>query len=378
MKNKKMLKILWIFVICLAFLSSCVCMDSNALSVSAEDTTESETETVGEWEEFLVAISGAITALVEAPTPEKGVLLGIQYAIANTEPIRTAGDVTVFNDCSVYTFDYTFRFTDDTTVYRSGVVGSEDVYVSDALVSLHVHQYPNGSTALANFSDSGRFYSRITASAVEIIGTPSYAVSYTEPLETISSTNPSYPFKLLYSDVTLRQQYFQSSSNLGHFTSAVIGDNIVNSPNSSMENPERIFVLPPANESQDLNSYLETVYTKYETTYGTPFEYEFPDLIPTGVRLPDGSITGDSGDSDIVVNVEFPTYNVPDYPEPDVFTFETIPEVSEHEISEIPESALLGLEFWWECSSSLLTLFNVWDLTILVLWVGLICFLLWR
>lgn len=374
MDKKRLLKIACILVSGVALLASCA--KSADVEVHAVDEeTDSE-----KWLEYSALLADILVDISSKPTTAQSVALGIQYMIAVTESVNTADDATLYNRCASIMYCYDFQSSVGQTTYHvNNLVGSpyKRYESSDGIVTHTFDTYPNGTSVQGIFSASDSTMTvQNNGGNFSIIGNPQYRMYWTAPF---NQTGGTLPFTITTSGtVTKLEDHLAGSSVLGLSLGAVLGGSITTQPSE----PSTTYHLPKATTGQTTNDFLPIIYQFYEDEFEVPFAYNFPDALPDGLILPDGSLTGGeqdaTGDININVEVEFPTYNVPDYPEPDTFPLETIPDITEHETSEISEDAFLGFDFWWNCTIILLSLFDVWDLVILILWVGLICFLLWR
>lgn len=388
MKFDKYWKIIWVGLTCLAVLASCAHMDSNIIRVHAEDATEPTTEVPEDddsWNGYLSLLTAAVGKMASVPTTVNTVALAVQFAIAECQPIATAGDVSVYDGVASIMCDYRY---DDSSYHIAHIGGNRRTNFADAIYQYNILTYPSGSSAYYAFTNNGSVYIDIQTNSLKCIGAGYSQGGYTDPSALVLSGN-DLPFDILYnggSPSTAVRLYTNNSWNSGRLASAfggIFGHDELTDFNNVLSSNDNYFMLPQATGVTDANEYLSTVYQKFEEEYGTEFEYSFPDAIPVGTLLPDGTVKGDEEETtdesgNIVVNVEFPTHLVPDVPEPDTFPLDTVPEIAGHETDEIPDGAFLGFEFWWNSAIALISLFGVSNLVMLILWVGLICFLLWR
>lgn len=388
MKFGKYCKIIWIGLTCLAVLASCTHMDSNIVRVHAEDATEPTTETPEDddgWGGYLSLLTAAVGKLASVPTTVNTVAFAVQFAIAECQPIATAGDVSVYDGVASLMCDYRY---DDQSYHIAHIGGNRRTVFSDAIYQYNIITYPSGSSAYYAFTDNGSVFIDIQNSDLKCIASGATQGGYTDPSALVLSGN-NLPFQILYgggSPNTAVRLYTNNNWNTGRLASCfggVFGYDELADFNDKFSSDNNYFMLPQATDITDANEYLSMVYQKYEEEYGEEFEYSFPDSVPDGTLLPDGTIKGDEEEAtdesgNIIVNVEFPTHLVPDVPEPETFPLDTVPEITGHETGEIPDGAFLGFDFWWNSAIALISLFDVWDLVMLCLWVGLICFLLWR
>lgn len=374
MNKKKLLKISCILVSGVALLASCA--KSADVEVHAVDE-ESDTE---KWLEYSALLADILVDISSKPTTAQSVALGIQYMIAVTESVNTADDATLYNNCASIMYCYDFENSAGKTTYHvNNLVGSPyKIYESsDGIVTHTFDTYPDGGSVQGIFdATSSTMTVQNNGGTFSIVGNPQYEQYWSAPY---NESGGKSPFVITTSGtVTKLQGSYSKSSVLGLSLGAILGGSIA----TQSSEPSTTYHLPKATAGQTTNDFLLIIYQFYEDEFGIPFAYDFPEALPDGLILPDGSLTGGeqdaTGDININVEVEFPTYNVPDYPEPETFPLETIPDITEHETNEISDDAFLGFDFWWNCAIMLLSLFDVWDLVILILWVGLICFLLWR
>lgn len=381
--KKKVLKIAWVIVTCLAFLASCARMDSNIIRVHAEEAEP--VDDLADWQPYLEAMETLLAGLGAAPLKIDAIMIGMQIAISQTVPLAVSQDITVFNGITNVIGDYNYLDESGNSTYHLCNIGmNSHQVISEVGYQYNLVTYPSGSTAFARFGETGRIWAYPNNSGIDITGSGFSGFGYTVPYAT--TTNG---FEIWYGGGSSASAVHKSYNNsiypevlCTHWASC-FGHDFENQYNNWF-GTEHAFLFPEVDENMasymDTNDYLDLTYKKFEEDFDIEFEYEYPELVPVGTLLPDGSIAGggSSGGDDITVNVEFPTYYVPDNPEPETFPLEIVPEVAEHEAEEIPEDAFLGLDFWWDCGLLLISLFGVSELVILILWTGLICFLLWR
>lgn len=390
MKKKIILKTVWVGITCLALLASCIRMDSNSLHVCAEDATEPTTEPSEDddgWNGYLSLLSAAVGKMANVPTTVNTVMLAVQFAIAECQPIATAGDVYVYDGVASLMCDYRY---DDTSYHIVHIGGNRRTNFADAIYQYNILTYPSGSSAYYAFTNNGSVYIDIQTNSLKCIGAGYSQGGYTDPGALVLSGN-NLPFDILYtggSPSTAVRLYTNNSWNSGRLASAfggVFGHDDLTDFNNVLGSNDNYFMLPEATGSADANEYLSKVYQKFEDEYGVEFEYSFPDAIPVGTLLPDGSIKEDpeqttDEDGNITVNVEFPTIYVPNVLEPTYFDYDTL----QTEVIVNPDDSVIK-DSWLEGFGALvtsmlytMTAFRLDDIVILLVVFGLVLILLVR
>lgn len=392
MKKKMILKIAWVCITCLAVLASCVRMESNVMRVYAEDATEPTTESFENddgWNGYLSLLSAAVGKMASVPTTVNTVLLAIQFAIAETQPIATAGDVYVYDGVTSVMCDYMY---DDASYHITHIGGNRRTNFADAIYQYNILTYPSGSSAYYTFTNNGSVYVDIQRTGLRCIGAGYSQAGYTEPNAIFVGSN-KLPFHIYLgggSPSACVKKYTDNSLNSGVLCSAfggVFGWDELNDFNNVLGSNSNYFVLPEVSGSADANEYLSKVYQKFEEEYGVEFEYSFPDAVPVGTLMPDGTIkeepertTDESGNIIVNVDVEFPTHLVPDVPEPDTYDYSQIQRVEIPLADEglIKSTWISGFSTLIDSMVYTMDAFHLRELVLLLCVVGIFVYLIVR
>lgn len=390
--NKKMvLKVAWIGITCLAVLASCVRMEANTVRVHAEDATEPPATVSDDWDVYLEGLQLLLAEAGAVSSKTNAIMMGTEIAIANTIPLATASDVSVFNGVTELIGDY--KYADEWAVEQyvlCHIGGNSRVRFSDALHQENIIEYPWGSQAYYTFVENGSMWLACEGGACKIYATNLNTVGYTEPDATIAA----YPFEIWYgggSPDTCVTKYRGNELNkqvLCSFISLVAGSDHRDFYNWYV-GTEHGFLLPEVSTELaphiQTNEYLTMVYDKFEEDFGVSFEYSLPDLVPVGTLLPDGSIqggdqSGGEGDINVNVNVEFPTHLVPDVPEPETYDYS---DISEHDFpladeGVVKQSWLDGYSAFWGAVNYCLDSFHLRETIVLLLCVCVFIYLIVR
>lgn len=386
MKKKLILKIAWVGITCLAVLASCVRMESNVIRVYAEDATEPSSD-LGDWAPYLQALQFALTELDGAPPKVNAIMTATEFAIAQTVPLAVSEDITVFNGITHVIGDYNYTDASGVTTYHlCHIAGNSRKTISEVGYQYDLLQYPSGSKAFAQFGSTGTIWLYGNSGSLDVTGSGFSAFGYSAP-NSVSVTG----FQIWYgggsASTTVSKSYYNDiypDVLCCHWASTFGHDHIRQYNN--WFTTEHAFMFPEVDSNMssymDVNDYLDLTYQKFEDDFGVEFEYTYPDLVPVGTLLPDGSIVGgnQSGDGDITVNVEFPTHLVPDVPEPDTYDYSQIQQVEIPLANEgvIKATWISGFSALVETMVYTMDAFHLRDLVFLLCLVGIFVYLIVR
>lgn len=381
----KIRKVLACILAPITLLAACNVMDSNTAHAAEDDDSNAD-----EWAEYAAALITDITLASTVPKAD-AIRHSVEFAIASTIPLATASDVSLFNGVTEFIGDYVY--TDEWAVDQyviCNIGGNSRVLFSDALHQEDIVTYPWGSTAYYTFVENGAMWLSCNNSGCQVLGSNINSMGYTAPDPLIVYQ----PFSIWYgggSPDTCVRKYQGNQLNSGvlcSFISMAVGADHKNFYDWYM-GTEHGFLFPEVDPDYapyiTPNEYLTMVYEKYEEDFGVPFEYTEPDLLPTGLMMPDGTVTGDDqsgGDGDVNVNVEveFPTIYVPNVLEPTYYDYDTL----QTEVIVNPDDSVIK-DSWLEGFGALITsmlytmtAFQLDDVVILLAVFGLVLILLVR
>lgn len=158
----------WVGIVCTAFLASCIRMEANALEASAEDTTESVESDLSEWSAYVSALQTFIGSMASLPAGVNGAMLGVEFAIANTIPLTTANDVSAFDGISSIVGTYQYKDESGTTTTHICHIGSNAQEYYSESPQVKILTYPSGSSAYIQPTESAYISSSLNASAISI------------------------------------------------------------------------------------------------------------------------------------------------------------------------------------------------------------------